>query len=214
MFIKHRVGGNKQLILNLQAFCRKELIVIQKVTRGPSAALLPVPAVLVTSRLEGSEPNIITIAWTGVMSSEPPVVYISVRPVGRHSYRLIKDSGEYVINIPSADQIKMVDYCGVVTGKDVNKFKETGLTPVPGARVRAPLIAECPVNIECRVRQILSLGSHDVFISDVLAVHYNSQVLDEKGRPDMEKIRPYGYCTGEYRELADRIGRYGFSKRE
>ena len=93
MFIKHRVGGNKQLILNLQAFCRKELIVIQKVTRGPSAALLPVPAVLVTSRLEGSEPNIITIAWTGVMSSEPPVVYISVRPVGRHSYRLIKDSG-------------------------------------------------------------------------------------------------------------------------
>jgi flavin reductase (DIM6/NTAB) family NADH-FMN oxidoreductase RutF len=198
---------------NLQAVCRKELVVIQKVTKGPSAVLFPVPAVLVSSCLEGGEPNIITIAWTGVMSSEPPVIYISVRPV-RHSYRLIKESGEYVINIPSANQIKMVDYCGVVTGKDVNKFKETGLTPMPGARVRAPLIAECPVNIECKVRQILPLGSHDVFISDVLAVHYSLEVLDEKGRPDINKIKPYGYCTGEYRELAERIGMYGFSIRE
>lgn len=186
---------------------------IQKVTKGPSAVLFPVPAVLVTSCLEDSEPNIITIAWTGVMSSEPPVVYISVRP-GRHSYRLIKDSGEYVINIPSVDQIKLVDYCGIVTGKDVNKFKETGLTPVPGSRVRAPLIAECPVNIECRVRQVISLGSHDAFIADVLAVHYNMQALDENGRPDMGRIRPCGYCIGEYREITDRIGRYGFSKKE
>ena len=189
------------------------MVVIQKVTKGPSAVLFPVPAVLVSSCLEGGEPNIITIAWTGVMSSEPPVIYISVRPV-RHSYRLIKESGEYVINIPSANQIKMVDYCGVVTGKDVNKFKETGLTPMPGARVRAPLIAECPVNIECKVRQILPLGSHDVFISDVLAVHYSLEVLDEKGRPDINKIKTYGYCTGEYRELAERIGMYGFSIRE
>jgi flavin reductase (DIM6/NTAB) family NADH-FMN oxidoreductase RutF len=186
---------------------------MQKVTKGPSAVLFPVPAVLVTSCLEGGEPNIITIAWTGVMSSEPPVVYISVRPV-RHSYRLIKDSGEYVINIPTAGQIKMVDYCGVVTGKDVNKFKETGFTPVPGTKVRAPLIAECPVNIECRVRQILSLGSHDIFISDVLAVHYSVQALDEKERLDISRISPYGYCAGEYRELAGKIGRHGFSKGE
>lgn len=168
---------------------------------------------LVTSRPEEGEPNIITIAWTGIMNSEPPVVYISVRPVGRHSHRLIKESGEYVINIPSAGQARVVDYCGTVSGKDVNKFKETGLTPAPASHVKAPLIAECPVNIECRVRQAISLGSHDVFIADVLAVHYNENVLDEKGRPDLDKIKPYGYCFNEYRVMSNKLGSYGYSKK-
>lgn len=186
---------------------------INKVTKGPSTALFPVPAVLVTSCLDGGEPGIITIAWTGVMSSEPPAVYISVRPVGRHSYRLIKESGEFVINIPSAAQAAVVDYCGNVSGGSVNKFKETGLTPVPASQVKAPLIAECPVNVECRVKQVIPLGSHDVFIGDVLAVHYNKEVLDEKGRPDFEKIAPYGYCSGEYRLISEKIGYYGYSKK-
>lgn len=187
---------------------------INKITKGPSTVLFPVPTVLVTSCLEGGEPDIITIAWTGIMNSEPPVVYISVRPVGRHSYQLIKESGEYVINIPSAGQAGVVDYCGMVSGMKVNKFKETGLTPVPALHVKAPLIAECPVNVECRVRQTIPLGSHDVFVGDVLAVHYNKDVLDEKGRPDFEMIEPYGYCSGEYRLISKKIGYYGYSKKE
>ncbi|MFX4262220.1 flavin reductase family protein [Pelotomaculum propionicicum] len=185
-----------------------------KITKGPSTVLFPVPTVLVTSRLEGGDPDIITIAWTGIMNSEPPVVYISVRPVGRHSYNLIKESGEYVINIPSASQVAVVDYCGTVSGKEVDKFKETGLTPVPAQYVKAPLIAECPVNVECRVKQVISLGSHDVFVGEVLAVHFNKDVLDEKGRPDFELIEPYGYCTGEYRLISKKIGYYGYSKKE
>lgn len=186
---------------------------MNKITKSPSTVLFPVPTVLVTSVAEGSEPNAITIAWTGIMNSVPPVVYISVRPVDRHSYGLIKESGEFVINIPSADQVKVVDYCGIVSGKDVDKFKETGLTPVPATHVKAPLIAESPVNVECRVKQVLSLGSHDVFIADVLAVHYNENVLDEAGRPDLDKIRPYGFCGNEYRLMADRLGTFGYSKK-
>jgi flavin reductase (DIM6/NTAB) family NADH-FMN oxidoreductase RutF len=189
------------------------MVNIGKVIKGPSTALFPVPTVLVTSCLEGGDPDIITIAWTGTMSSEPPVVYISVRPVGRHSYRLIKDSGEYVINIPTAAQVKVVDYCGMVSGRDVNKFKETGLHPVPALHVKAPLIAECPVNIECRVKHVIPLGSHDVFAGEVLAVHYNQEILDAKGRPDFEKLEPYGYCSGEYRLISEKIGHYGYSKK-
>ena len=123
------------------------MVIIHKVTKGPSTVLFPVPIVLVTSFLEGSEPNILTITWTGIMNSEPPVVYIGVRPVGKYSHRLIKESGKYVINTPSADQVWGVDICGTVSGQDVNKFKEAGLTPVPASQVKAPLIAECPVNI-------------------------------------------------------------------
>lgn len=186
----------------------------RKIAKEPSTVLFPAPAVLVTSCLGESNPNIVTIAWTGIMNSVPPVVYIGLRPVGRHSYRLIKDSGEYVINIPTAALARQVDYCGMVSGSKVNKFEKTGLTPVPATHVKAPLIAECPVNLECRVRQVLALGSHDVFIADVLAVHYNEDVLDEKGRLDMDKIKPYGYCGNEYRQMAGKLGYYGYSKQE
>lgn len=187
---------------------------INKVSKGPAVVLLPVPTVLVTCRQEGKEPNMITIAWTGIMNSEPPVIYISVRPVDRYSYNLIKESGEYVINIPSVEQARVVDYCGTVSGHEVNKFKETGLTPVPASQVKAPLIAECPVNVECRVKQIIPLGSHDAFVADVLAVHYNEDVLNEKGRPEVDKIKPYGFCLGEYRAVADKLGFHGYSKKK
>ena len=185
---------------------------MEKITFKPSTVLFPVPTVLVTSKFEEGEPNIITIAWTGVMNSQPPVVYIGVNPI-RHSYQLIKESGEYVINIPSADQVKLVDFCGVESGRDINKFEKTGFTPMPATHVNAPLIAECPVNIECRVRQVLKLDSHDVFIADVLAVHYNSDVLDDKGKPDLDKIKPYGYCFSEYWLISDKLGSFGFSKK-
>lgn len=146
------------------------------------------------------------------MNSEPPVVYISVRSTGRHSYQLIKDSGEYVINIPAVEQAKLVDYCGMVSGKDIDKFDATGFTAVPASKVKAPLIAECPVNLECKVKQVISLGSHDAFIAEVLAVHYNEEVLDDTGRPVLEKIKPYGYCFNEYREIAGKLGNFGYSK--
>lgn len=189
------------------------VITAKKVMKGPATVLFPLPVVLVTAALDNGKPNIITIAWTGVMNSEPPVVYISVRPQGRHSYKLIKESGEYVINFPTATQTRLVDYCGTVSGKDVDKFAQTGFTPVPAAYVKAPLIAECPVNLECRVKQVLPLGSHDVFIADVLAVHYNEDILNEKGRPDLDRIKPYGYCLSEYRQMTDRLGAHGYAKK-
>lgn len=185
---------------------------MKKVIKKPSPSLFPVPAVLVTSYLEGFEPNIITIAWTGILNSEPPMVYISVNPI-RHSHKIINESGEFVINIPSAPQAKLVDYCGIVSGRDTNKFRETGFTPTPSSHIKAPLIAECPINIECKVKSTLSLGSHDVFIADILAIHYNEDVLDSQGRPDFGKIQPYSYCLTEYRALTESLGSFGYSKR-
>lgn len=185
---------------------------MSKVIHKPSTGLFPLPAILVTSQSGDNKPNIITIAWTGVMNSVPPVVYIGVNPT-RYSHQLISESGEYVINIPSSEQVSAVDYCGLVSGRNGNKFEATGFTPVPAEHVKAPLIAECPVNIECKVRQVLHLESHDVFMADVLAVHYNEEVLDEKGRPDYQKIKPYAYCMGEYHGLSEKIGSHGFSKK-
>lgn len=185
---------------------------MNKVSKNPSTALLPVPTVLVTAKKEDSASNIITIAWTGILNSNPPIVYISVQPI-RHSYSLIKESGEYVINIPSEDQARVVDYCGVTSGSKIDKFKETGLTPIPAQYVKAPLIKECPVNLECRVRDVLSLGSHDVFIADVLTVHYNEDVLKDNGMPDVDKIKPYSFCMREYRRTSDILGTFGYSKK-
>lgn len=184
---------------------------MNKVTHKPLPGLFPVPTVLVTSQTAESKPNIITIAWTGIMNSAPPVVYIGVNP-SRYSHGLIETSGEYVINIPSVDQALQVDFCGIESGRNVDKFEKTGFTAVEAIHVHAPLIAECPVNIECRVRQTLHLESHDVFIADVLAVHYNESVLDPNGRPNLEKIKPYGYCMSEYHSLSGKIGHFGYSK--
>lgn len=147
------------------------------------------------------------------MNSVPPIMYIGVNP-SRYSHRLIKESGEFVLNIPSVSQARIVDYCGVVSGREVDKFAATGLTPAAASQVKAPLIAECPVNVECRVRQVLSLGSHDVFIADVLAVNYSKDVLDEHDQPVFEKIKPYGYSSGEYRALGETLGKHGFSHKE
>ena len=184
---------------------------MNKVTHKPLPGLFPVPTILVTSQTEDSRPNIITIAWTGIMNSAPPVVYIGVNPI-RYSHGLIQESGEYVINIPSVDQALEVDFCGIESGRNVDKFAVTGFTAVSATYVKAPLISECPVNIECRVRQTLHLESHDVFIADVLAVHYSESVLDRNGRPNLEMIKPYGYCMSEYHSLSGKIGHFGFSK--
>ncbi len=168
-----------------------------KVSKSPRTALYPVPAVLVTSGLEGYQPDIITIAWTGTINSEPPMVYVSVN-TSRHSHKLIKESGQYAINIPSAEQSKELKYCGTVSGRDVDKFKNTGLTPVPATNVQAPLIKECPVNLECQVRQVVSLGSHDAFIGEILAVHVNEDILDTQGKIDYSLAKPVVFCGGQY----------------
>ncbi len=189
------------------------MIKINKIVQKPNTVLFPLPTVLVTAKTADSAPNIVTIAWTGIMNSEPPILYIGVNPA-RYSHKLIKNSGEFVINIPSVDQVKQVDYCGLVSGEKVDKFEGTGFTTTTAAFVKPPLISECPVNLECKVRQILSLGSHDAFIAEILAVHYNEDVLDQKGRPDLNLIRPYSYSLREYRLVADKIGAFGFSQKE
>lgn len=185
---------------------------MNKIEFGPATSVFPVSTVLVSSQF-GEEYNLVTIAWTGFMNSQPPMVYIGVNPM-RHSHGLIKEAGEYVINVPTVAMAEAADYCGQVSGKHVDKFKETGLTPVPATYVQVPLVQECPINLECRVSQVVSLKSHDVFIADVLAVHYNEDVLNDQGKPDFSKIHPYSYFGNQYWEVGSRVGSHGFSRKK
>jgi len=182
-------------------------------TRKPGTALYPVPVALVTCIDESERPNVITLAWVGVVCSEPPQIGISVRP-GRHSHPMIERTGQFVAAIPSEDLLHATDFCGVVSGRNVDKFAEAGLTALPATRVKPPLIAECPVNIECLVRHKLSLGTHDLFIGEVVAVHVDQAVLDEKGSIDFAKARPIAYCGGEYWALGRLLERHGYSARK
>jgi flavin reductase (DIM6/NTAB) family NADH-FMN oxidoreductase RutF len=177
-----------------------------KVTKPGSTVLYPVPAVLVSCGVE--KPNIITLAWVGTVCSDPPAVSIGVRRE-RFSHALIAEAGEFVVNLPRADQVDAVDYCGQVSGRDVDKWDMCGLTPSPASRVRVPLIAECPVALECRVTQKLALGSHDLFVGEVLAVQLDEAALDEKGRLDYDKARPLAYVGGYYWQLGEMLGRFG-----
>lgn len=172
--------------------------------------LYPVPAVLVTCADGKGNSNMITIAWTGTVCTNPPMLYISVRPE-RYSYDMIKSTGEFVVNLTTRDLAKATDYCGVKSGRDVDKWKETGLTPVKAEHVNVPLIEESPVNIECRVRKIEELGSHHMFIADVVGVDVNEDLLDEKGRLDLAKSKPIVYSHGEYYDLGKFLGTFGGS---
>ena len=182
-----------------------------KVTKIATTALYPVPAAMVSCGT-GDQANIITLAWVGTLCSEPPLVGIGVRP-SRHSHGLIKEAGEFVVNLPSAGQARWVDYCGVVSGRDVDKWAACGFTPAPASKVQVPLIAECPVNIECRLQQTLSLGTHDLFIGQILAVQMDEAVLDERGRLDVAKAEPIAYVGDEYRRIGDILGTHGYSKK-
>ena len=183
-----------------------------KIQKAPFTTLFPVPAVAVTSQGKSGPPNVMAIAWVGTVCSDPPMVSISIRP-GRHSHALIKETGQFVINIPREDQARELDICGSVSGSKADKFALTGWTPVPAAKVKAPLIAELPVNIECEVRQVISLGAHDLFLAEILAVHMDESVLDE-GRLDFSKMRPFAYNNAEYWSMKEKIGQYGFTKKE
>ncbi|VAW22190.1 Flavoredoxin [hydrothermal vent metagenome] len=172
--------------------------------------IYPLPAVMVSCGVKPEEYNIITIAWTGTICSDPPMCYISVRP-SRHSYEIIKRTGEYVINLTTKELAKATDWCGCRSGKDFNKWKEMGLTPAPARVVKAPIIDEAPINIECKVKEIIDLGVHQMFISEVVNVIADEAFLDEKGAFSFAKSNPLVYSHGHYFELGKRIGKFGWS---
>ena len=181
-----------------------------KVKKNPWSALFPCPVVLVTSVDQNGNPNIITLAWVGIVCSNPPTISLGIRPT-RYTYGLIETSGEFVVNIPTTDLLQAVDFCGVVSGKEVNKFAETGLTPAIADKVKPPLIRECPVNIECIVKQKISIGIHDLFLGQVIKVHINEDILNEKGKINFTQISPIVYNQGEYWSLHEQIAIHGFS---
>ena len=183
-----------------------------KVVKKPFTALRPVPVVLVSCG-HGEQANIITIAWTGILCSKPPCVGIGVRP-SRHYYGLIQETGEFVVNIPDEELLDEVDYCGFVSGREVDKFNARGLTPIPGSEVQTPIIAECPINIECRVSQTLPLGSHDLFIGQIVAVQFSQDVLGDQERMDNGKLKPILFTGDEYWGMGSLLGGYGFSRQK
>lgn len=179
----------------------------------PGNMLYPLPAVMVSCGKQNEQPNIVTVAWTGTICTNPAMVYISLRPE-RYSYDIIKETGEFVINLSNKKLTKAVDYCGVRSGRDVDKFKEMGLTPVKGEKVAAPYIAEAPVSIECKVEQILELGSHHMFIAKVEGVHVDKKYMDEKGKFNLNQSDLIVYSHGEYYDLNKQMGTFGYSVRK
>ena len=171
-----------------------------KTKLNPGTLLSPVPAVLVSCRSGAHKPNIISLAWVGTVCSEPPVIAIGVRP-SRHSYDLIKNGGDFVVNLPTAAQAPAVDFCGTRSGREIDKFAAMGFDAVDADHVASPLIAQCPVNLECKVLQTISLGSHDVFLGEVVAAHADPAVLTENGGIDAVKAGLIAYAGGRYWSL-------------
>ncbi|RJQ68960.1 MAG: flavin reductase family protein [Desulfobacteraceae bacterium] len=180
----------------------------------PGTMIYPLPAVLVSCGDVQRGYNIITIAWVGTICTEPPLCYISVRPE-RYSYGLIEASGEYVINLTTRALAFAVDWCGVKSGREVDKFKELNLTPQKASIVSAPLIAESPLNIECRVREIMPLGSHAMFISEVVATHAEERWINPRtGAFELSRAEPICYSHGRYFPLGRMLGTFGYSVRK
>ena len=172
--------------------------------------LYPLPAVMVSCGREGEKPNIITVAWAGTICSDPAMVSISVRKE-RYSHDIIKETGEFVINLVNKRLVRATDYCGVKSGRDVDKFAEMKLTELPSKNIKAPGIAESPVNIECRVKKIMPLGSHDMFLAEVVGVTVDDKYMDEKGKFNLNRSGLIAYSHGEYFELGKKIGKFGYS---
>lgn len=180
-----------------------------KVTWKPGTLLAPVPPALISCSHEGKD-NLITIAWTGILNSEPAKTYISVRPE-RHSHKMIKESGEFVINLPSQHIVRSIDFCGVRSGKNTDKFEACKLTREKASIVSCPMVAESPVSIECKVTDIIPLGSHDMFMADIVAVNIDERYIDEKGKFHIEKCALAAYAHGQYFALGKKIGSFGYS---
>lgn len=175
--------------------------------------LYPLPVVMVSLADRDGKPNIITLAWVGTICSDPAMVSISVRPE-RYSHPILKETGEFVINLTTRKLVYATDYCGVKSGRDVDKFRDMHLTAVPASRTLAPMIAESPVNIECVVKEVKELGSHDLFLAQVEAVHADQQYMDEKGRFCLEKAEPIVYSHGTYFGCGEQLGTFGYSVRK
>jgi flavin reductase (DIM6/NTAB) family NADH-FMN oxidoreductase RutF len=179
---------------------------------GALSAPLP-PALVACGKTEENDCNVLTIAWTGIINTVPPKTYISVRPK-RHSYALIKKYGEFTINLPTAPLLRAVDSCGVYTGAKMNKFERFGLHPEKADKVSAPIIAECPLALECRVTDVIPLGSHDMFLADIVGVCVDDALLDEKGKLHLDRAGLLAFAHGEYFELGKKLGTFGFSVRK
>jgi flavin reductase (DIM6/NTAB) family NADH-FMN oxidoreductase RutF len=172
--------------------------------------LNPVPVVMVSCSDNNGKPNIITLAWVGTINSDPPMVSISVRKQ-RYSYELIKQKGQFVINMPTRNQTFATDFCGVKSGKELDKFEAMKLTPENASKVDVPLIKECPVNLECVVKQVIELGSHDLFLAEVVATNVDEKLLDENGKLDLQKADLICYSHGEYYPIGKSLGFFGYS---
>ena len=185
---------------------------MSKVQWKGSTLLAPVPAALVSCGTV-ENPNALTIAWTGITCSDPPMTYISVRPQ-RHSYGIIKESGEFVINLTTGVMARATDFCGVRSGREMDKLAAAGLTVEPAQEVAAPVIAQSPLALECRVKQIIPLGSHDMFLAEIVAVDVEEKLLDKDGKLHLEQAGLVAYSHGEYFALGKKVGSFGFSVRK
>ncbi len=185
-----------------------------KQTWKPGNMIYPLPAVMVSTADKKGNSNILTVAWTGTVCTNPPMAYISVRPE-RYSYHMIKESGEFVINLTTKKLIRATDYCGVRSGRDVDKWKECRLTKSSAKSLKyAPVIEEAPVNIECKVKSIQELGSHHMFLAEVTAVQVDETYMDEKGKFDLNRTGLIAYSHGEYLDLGTKLGTFGYSVRK
>lgn len=180
-----------------------------KIQYKPGTFVYPVPAVLVTSG-DDKINNVMTVAWTGVINSEPAMTYVSIRKE-RYSHEIIKSTGEFCINLTTKDLVYATDYCGVKSGKSEDKFEAMHLTKEAASIVKCPIIKESPVNIECKVKDIIELGSHDMFIAEIVAVNVDDKYVDENNRFDMQKCDLIAYSHGEYYTLGEKLGKFGYS---
>lgn len=179
----------------------------------PGNFIYPVPAVLVSCQDREGRQNLFTAAWTGTVCTNPPMAYVSVRPE-RYSYHMLRETGAFVINLTTESMAKAVDFCGVKSGRDVDKWKETGLTPVPASVVEAPVVVDSPVNVECQVTEVKELGSHHMFLAEVKAIQVDSAYLDEKGKFHLDGAKPLAYSHGTYYGLSEAMGTFGYSIRK
>ena len=185
---------------------------MSKITWKPSTLLAPVPPAMVScGSMEAS--NVITIAWTGIVNTIPPMTYISIRPE-RHSYNIIKESGEFVINLTTKPLVRAADWCGARSGAKYDKFKEMNLTKEPVSQLACPAITQSPLNLECKVKDIIHLGSHDMFLAEIVAINVEESLIDETGRLRLDKASLAGFAHGEYFELGNKIGSFGFAVRK
>ena len=186
---------------------------MSKISFKAGNMLYPLPVVMVSVADKEGKSNILTVAWAGTVCTNPPMVSISVRPE-RYSYHMLKETGEFVINLTTRDLAKATDYCGVRSGRDVDKWKEMNLTPVPSLEVKVPSIAESPVNIECRVHHVEKLGSHHMFVAEVVAVQVDEAYMDDKKSFHLSQAKPIVYSHGEYYLLGEKLGTFGYSVRK